>query len=166
MSKNSNPKRRPVLPADVRRDVLASNGGRCVYCGDPAECVDHITPWRICQSHERSNLVPCCQSCNSHLYDKDYGSFEHKKAHAQKRIERLKRDGFWYFHDLLSFMLRNSAIDPWEAADKCGIDRLAFEDIIGGHREASASEVKKIAWGLDYPGLPNMTNRFYCAESE
>jgi hypothetical protein len=165
MSKNCKPKRRPALPLGLRDEVLASNGGRCVYCGDPAECVDHITPWSVCQNHNRANLAPSCQDCNSFLSSRDYGSFEEKKAYAMRRVERQKREGFWYFHDILGFLLKNDRLDAWDAADKCGIDRLAFEDILGGHREAEPRHLKAIAVGLGYPGVVKMPARFYCAEA-
>lgn len=163
MNKNSKTKRRPALPVGLRDEVLASNGGLCVYCADPATCVDHITPWNVCQNHDRANLAPSCQDCNSFLTFRDYGSFAAKKAYAQKRIEREKRAGVWYFHDTLSLLIRSSTKigDAWDAADKCGIDRLTFDDILGGHIEPSAAHVKAISKGLDLPGMVDMPVRFF-----
>jgi len=45
-------------------------GQRCIYCGDPAEAVDHVPPqvvikrWRLPLPQE---IVPTCQFCNREL---------------------------------------------------------------------------------------------------
>lgn len=50
------------VPAETYIAIQAS--GPCVYCGRPAESVDHIRPlFRGGWEHE-SNLVPACKSCN------------------------------------------------------------------------------------------------------
>lgn len=37
----------------------------CVYCGDMAVEIDHLTPLTRGGTGERSNLAPCCRRCNS-----------------------------------------------------------------------------------------------------
>ncbi|MFF7130690.1 HNH endonuclease [Streptomyces sp. NPDC008240] len=53
---------RSEIPAAVRRAVEAE--GPCVYCGAEASVVDHIKPWARGGTHDLSNLVPSCASCN------------------------------------------------------------------------------------------------------
>lgn len=54
---------------------VTSEGENCVYCGKPAETVDHIVP--ICKGGQDivENLVPCCKSCNSSKTKKDLVDF-------------------------------------------------------------------------------------------
>ena len=54
---------------------VTSEGENCVYCGKPAETVDHIVP--ICKGGQdiAENLVPCCKSCNSSKTKKDLVDF-------------------------------------------------------------------------------------------
>lgn len=51
------------LPRTVYRAILAS--GPCVYCGEPATCLDHVRPLARGGLEIASNLVPACQDCNS-----------------------------------------------------------------------------------------------------
>lgn len=52
--------------AQTNRDrVLAKNGGRCVYCGDPADTIDHVIPKSKGGTDDLDNLVPACRDCNS-----------------------------------------------------------------------------------------------------
>jgi len=47
-----------------RRIVLARDGGRCVYCGNQAEVVDHVIPVHLGGINFPSNLVAACARCN------------------------------------------------------------------------------------------------------
>lgn len=116
--------RRPKLATDLRRRVLAQNGGKCVYCSRPAESVDHVVPWCASKDDSEANLVPCCRSCNSRASGLRFGSFEEKKAYLNRYVEMLKRGRLWEFGDQLAFMLRNYGLDQDDAADKCGIGRF------------------------------------------
>lgn len=50
----------------IRRDlVLAKNDGRCVYCGAPADTIDHVIPRSKGGTDDPDNLVPACRDCNS-----------------------------------------------------------------------------------------------------
>jgi hypothetical protein len=51
----------PVSP-EVYAAVRAE--GPCVYCGAPAEHVDHVRPLARGGWEHRSNLVPACAPCN------------------------------------------------------------------------------------------------------
>ena len=47
--------------------IVASYGGRCVYCGCTPEQItmDHVIPLSKGGNHTASNVVPACGSCNS-----------------------------------------------------------------------------------------------------
>lgn len=61
-----------VIPPDSReylkhREVVfAAHGELCVYCGETSSLtIDHVFPKSLGGSHDPSNLVPACRSCNS-----------------------------------------------------------------------------------------------------
>lgn len=50
--------------------VLSANEGKCVYCGDAAETMDHVIPWSRGGLDHYYNLVPACDRCNDTKNDK------------------------------------------------------------------------------------------------
>ena len=51
----------PVPPETY---AAIQDSGPCVYCGDPAESVDHVRPLIQGGWEHEDNLVPACKSCN------------------------------------------------------------------------------------------------------
>ena len=47
-----------------RRAVFARDSYRCQYCGDRAECIDHVHPRSRGGEHTWENVVACCRACN------------------------------------------------------------------------------------------------------
>lgn len=58
-----------------KREGVTSVGESCVYCGKPANAVDHLIPKSKGGPDKNWNLVPCCKSCNSGKKDKDLADF-------------------------------------------------------------------------------------------
>jgi len=60
-------------PPLTRRAVLRRDGGRCAYCSEPADTVDHVIPRSRGGRHEWGNVVASCQADNlmkgDHLLD-------------------------------------------------------------------------------------------------
>jgi hypothetical protein len=55
----------------------------CVYCGNIATSVDHIIPRSKGGENIESNIVPCCQTCNSEKHDRLLTEWNaHKVLHA------------------------------------------------------------------------------------
>ena len=54
----------------LRNAVMKRDGYRCVYCGDEAECADHVVPHSRGGSNDESNLVASCLPCNSSKNDR------------------------------------------------------------------------------------------------
>ena len=51
---------------DFRLSILARDGYRCYWCGEPASTVDYIVALALSgQAHDPSNAVAACKSCNS-----------------------------------------------------------------------------------------------------
>lgn len=47
-----------------RRAVFARDAHRCQYCGNRAECIDHVHPRSRGGEHTWENVVACCRTCN------------------------------------------------------------------------------------------------------
>jgi len=51
-------------PPLTRRAVLRRDGGRCAYCSDPADTIDHVVPLSRGGRHEWANVVASCKRDN------------------------------------------------------------------------------------------------------
>lgn len=60
---------RAVAPLS-RRNVFARDGGRCQYCGRPAENLDHVVPRSRGGTHSWENIVASCRACNARKEDR------------------------------------------------------------------------------------------------
>lgn len=50
---------------NYRRETQAAlEGLSCVYCGGPAQTMDHVIPRAIGGPDDPANLLPACRSCN------------------------------------------------------------------------------------------------------
>lgn len=49
----------------LRESILERDGFLCRYCGGPANTVDHVLPVDKGGTHDRSNLVAACGTCNA-----------------------------------------------------------------------------------------------------
>jgi hypothetical protein len=83
------------LPRVVYRAILAS--GPCVYCGEPATCLDHVRPLARGGEETAGNLVPACQDCNSRksarlLIRWDPVRVAHGAAHSPAVAAELDRE--------------------------------------------------------------------------
>ncbi len=54
----------------TRKAVLARDGHRCAYCGDPADTIDHVLPRSRGGGHAWENCVACCRPCNGRKADR------------------------------------------------------------------------------------------------
>jgi 5-methylcytosine-specific restriction endonuclease McrA len=57
-------------PAWSRRGLMARDGHRCGYCGDPASTVDHILPRSRGGKNTWRNTVAACGDCNQRKGDR------------------------------------------------------------------------------------------------
>ncbi|HEX4901803.1 MAG TPA: HNH endonuclease [Acidimicrobiales bacterium] len=53
-----------------RRAVFARDGGRCQYCGDAADSIDHVVPRAKGGPHSWENVVAACRPCNVRKRDR------------------------------------------------------------------------------------------------
>lgn len=50
---------------ELKREIFERDNHRCVYCGEPATCADHVLPKAWGGLTVERNLVAACRSCNS-----------------------------------------------------------------------------------------------------
>ncbi|WP_412775182.1 HNH endonuclease [Streptomyces platensis] len=53
-----------------RAEIFASYANECVYCGAPAEHIDHVVPISKGGADAAHNLLPACAPCNLSKSDK------------------------------------------------------------------------------------------------
>ena len=65
-------RQRGYATAEYRRNrrLVLERDGCCVYCGAPADTVDHVVPYARSQDNSLDNLVAACRSCNSRKGDR------------------------------------------------------------------------------------------------
>lgn len=57
--------KRRKIPKALRAHIMERDGGKCRYCGNPADSLDHVIPIKRGGSDAARNLVAACLSCNS-----------------------------------------------------------------------------------------------------
>jgi len=66
---------------------------KCVYCGAPATCEDHVLPKSIAYALSKTKwsadllqIVPACHNCNSTVGNKLFASFRDKQQYIRSRL--------------------------------------------------------------------------------
>ncbi|WP_419923161.1 HNH endonuclease [Candidatus Poriferisodalis sp.] len=72
-----------------RRAVFARDSYRCQYCGDRAECIDHVHPRSRGGEHTWENVVACCRACNVGKGDSLLGDGRFRLRHVPYAPEPL-----------------------------------------------------------------------------
>ncbi len=57
----------------TRRNVVARDRGRCAYCGNHGDTIDHVVPRSRGGSHVWENVVAACSGCNGRKADRTLG---------------------------------------------------------------------------------------------
>lgn len=58
----------------------------CIYCGDPAACIDHVVPLVLGGTNYEGNLAPACQSCNARKSDQLISAWRHRVTLKALRV--------------------------------------------------------------------------------
>ncbi len=74
-----------------RRGVFLRDGGRCQYCGDKAESIDHVIPRSRGGEHRWENVVAACRRCNTQKRDR----LLHETSMQLARHPRAPREHTW-----------------------------------------------------------------------
>ena len=57
------------MPPEGMEHLFAVYGGACIYCGAPADTIDHLDPVSRGGRTTPGNVAPACKSCNSRKRD-------------------------------------------------------------------------------------------------
>ncbi len=106
----------------------------CIYCGLPADVIDHLTPWAWRDSGMiiRKVLVPACKECNSLLSSSLQTTvgerIQEAKTRLEKRYLKLLKRPVWTLDELLevSENLRVGILQDQARAKEVRM-RLAFQ---------------------------------------
>lgn len=82
--------RKNHIAGSRRARIFAKYNGRCVYCGDPANDLEHILPVAYRQDDTDENLVPACGICNHIAGPQVFGSFQEKRNYILEKRETLR----------------------------------------------------------------------------
>jgi len=86
---------RPVIPAELKRQVLIEAGHCCAIptCRHPDCDVHHIVPWEQCKKHEYENLIALCPNCHRRANQGkiDKKSLRRYKANLRFAIEKYSQ---------------------------------------------------------------------------
>lgn len=80
------------IPKYIRDLVMERDRGICQYCGAAATDCDHVYPWSNGGTHHATNLVACCETCNSIAGLRVFTEFAKKKAYILARRLELRYD--------------------------------------------------------------------------
>jgi 5-methylcytosine-specific restriction endonuclease McrA len=72
---------RETIPNRFRFAIFAKYKNKCIYCGENAECIDHVFPIAHGGRTIEDNLVPACNICNSVASGKAFTSFDEKREY-------------------------------------------------------------------------------------
>ncbi len=89
--------------------------GICVYCGDPADTIDHVIPlaWSLGRKKSKRTPVgpvcPACRDCNSHLASRYFDCFWDRCRWNRDRIEKRALPILWFNHQIqeLDYTMRS-----------------------------------------------------------
>ena len=99
-------------------------GGKCCYCGNKmlTPTKDHIIPLSVGGKLEVSNVIPCCQSCNSSKKDNEMQEWFEKQAfYSQSRMQKICD----YIEFASTFNLGNNLVITKETKKEIPPDTLA-----------------------------------------
>ena len=126
---------------DILRGEIHKDGYRqCIYCGEPADTLDHVPPKTRVYDYRSLNLIKeyyfkvyCCKECNNLLSDT-------LQDCLFDRIEVLKAKLYRRYRRYLK-------IPEWEAEELAELGKTLKEEVLSAIRLRDAIEYR-----LDYSG--------------
>lgn len=82
--------RHHIAEGTLRNEIFAESNNQCFYCGDPAECIDHIIPWDFSRDSSKENLVASCLLCNGIAGSQIFNNLEEKREYIRSQLRRKK----------------------------------------------------------------------------
>ena len=126
MTTDPQPLKRPLIPADLRRQVLVEAGHRCAIptCRHIQVEVHHIIPWANCKEHKYNNLIALCPNCHRRA---DQGKIDRTSLRRYKANLQFLHDKFTQLEiDILFEASKRKQNDPilWPSFARVMLNRI------------------------------------------
>ena len=127
---------------NLREFIFSKTKGRCSYCGEKAEEIDHIISKSKGGSNSVYNLTPACRSCNEKksnlslkefgkLMNKDFSKLEPKKLPKDAAIVQSARN--YMIKEIAKLVPDTTTYDAWLTKynrDELGLPKQHYYDAL------------------------------------
>ena len=127
---------------NLRDFIFSKTKGRCSYCGEKAEEIDHIVPRTKDGTNSTYNLTPACRSCNEKksnlslkefgkLMNRDYSKLEPKKLPKNAAIVQSARN--YMVKEITKIVPDTTTHDAWLTKynrDQLGLSKQHYYDAL------------------------------------
>ena len=112
----------PLYQQKLKSFIFSRSNGKCVYCGAPAQEVDHIIPRSSGGTNSTYNLAASCRACNKKksnlslkefgkLVGKDFSKLKPKKLPKDAAIVQSARN--YMIKEIAKIVSNTTAHDAW-----------------------------------------------------
>ena len=127
---------------NLRDFIFNKTKGRCSYCGEKAEEIDHIVPRANGGTDSTLNLTPACRACNEKksnlslkefgkIMNKDYSQLEPKKLPKNAAIVQSARN--YMVKEITKIVLDTTTYEAWLTKynrDQLGLPKQNYYDAL------------------------------------
>ena len=127
---------------NLRDFIFSKTKGRCSYCGEKAEEIDHIVPRANGGTDSTLNLTPACRACNEKksnlslkefgkIMNKDYSQLEPKKLPKNAAIVQSARN--YMVKEITKIVLDTTTYEAWLTKynrDQLGLPKQHYYDAL------------------------------------
>ena len=131
-----------LYQTELRSYLFKKHNGRCVYCGNTAEEVEHVIPKSKSGTNSVHNLVIACRSCNAKksnlslkafgkIMDKDYSHLEPKALPKHASIVQSARN--YMIKEISKLVADTKSYDAWLTKynrDELGLPKQHYYDAL------------------------------------
>ena len=132
----------PLYDTNIREFIFNKTKGRCSYCEEPAQEIDHIIPRSNGGTNSSYNLTPACRSCNEKksnlslkefgkLMNRDYSHLEPKKLPKDAAIVQSARN--YMVKEISKLVPGTTTHDAWITKynrDQLGLPKQHYYDAL------------------------------------
>ena len=132
----------PLYQQKLRSFIFSRSNGKCVYCGAPAQEIDHVVPRSSGGTDSTYNLVASCKACNEKksnlslkefgkLVGKDFSKIEPKALPKDAAIVQSARN--YMVKEITKLVSSTTIYDAWLTKynrDQLGLPKEHYYDAL------------------------------------
>ena len=132
----------PLYQNKLRSFIFSRSGGKCAYCGAPAQEIDHIVPRAKGGTNSVYNLAASCRTCNQtksnktlkefgKIMNKDFSHLEPKKLPKDAAIVQTARN--YMVKEITKLVSDTTTYDAWITKynrDSLGLPKEHYYDAL------------------------------------